>query len=140
MWTVENQQPDIALNSAIAISWKPKLQQCTTASTTEAKYVAPSDEAKEALWLDWLAHSFRQVDSNSALVVYSDSQGVVALPKNPVHHNGSKRIDVRYHFVRDYIISGKIGLEMISTADNVADGMTKCLSQIVSDPFDTRWA
>ena len=75
-----------------------------------------------------LAHTFRQVDSNSAPVVYNDSQGVVALSKNPVHHNASKHIDVRYHFVRDCVISGKIGVEKISTTDNVVDGMTKCLS------------
>ena len=96
--------------------------------TTEAKYATASDAAKEALWLDWLAHTFRQVDSNSAPVVYNDSQGVVALSKNPVHHNASKHIDVQYHLVRDCVISGKIGLEKISTVDNVADGMTKCLS------------
>ena len=63
----------------------------------------------------------------SAPVVYNDSQSVVALLKNPVHHNASKHIEVRYHFVRDCVISGKIGLEKISTTDNVADGMTKCL-------------
>ena len=34
-----------------AISWKRKLQECTTTSTTEAKYVAAFDVAKEALWL-----------------------------------------------------------------------------------------
>ena len=39
------------------------------------------DAAKEALWLGRLAHTFRQVDSDSAPVVYSDSQGVVALSK-----------------------------------------------------------
>ena len=71
---------------------------------------------------------FRQIDSDSAPVVYSDSQGVVALSKNLVHHNASKHIDVRYHFVRDCVILGKIGLEKIPTTDNVADGMTKCLS------------
>ena len=74
------------------------------------------------------ATTFRQVDSDLATVVYSDSQSVVALSKNPVHHNASEHIDVRYHFVRDYVISGKISLEKISTTDNVADGMTKCLS------------
>ena len=71
------------------------------------------------------AHVFRQVDSDSTPIVYSDSQGVVALSKNPVRHNASKHIDVRYHFVRDYAISGKISLEKKPTADNVADGMTK---------------
>ena len=92
-----------------AISWKSKLQECTATSTTEAEYVAASD-------------------SDLALVVYNDSQGVVALSKNLVHHNASKHIDVRYHLVQDYVISGKIGLEKISTTDNVANGMTRCLS------------
>ena len=32
-----------------AISWKSKLQECTTTSTTEAEYVAASDAAKEAV-------------------------------------------------------------------------------------------
>ena len=95
---------------------------------TEAEYVTASDAAKEALWLSRLEHTFRQIDSGSALVVYNDSQGVVPLSKNPVHHNASKHIDVRYHFVRDCVISRKIGLEKISTTDNVVDGMTKCLS------------
>ena len=111
-----------------AISWKWKLQECTATSTTEAEYVAASDAIKEALWFDRLVHTFRQVDSDSALVVYNDSQGVVALSKNPVHHNASKHIDVQYHFDRDCVIKGKIGLEKISTTDNVVDGMTKCLS------------
>ena len=63
-----------------------------------------------------------------ATVVYSDNEGVVPLSKNPVHYNASKHIDVRYHFVQDCVISGKINLEKISTTDNVAEGMTKCLS------------
>ena len=97
-------------------------------STTKAEYVIAFDAAKEALWLGRLAHTFRQVNPDSAPVVYNDSQSAVALSKNPVHHNASKHIEVRYHFVRDCSISGKIGLEKISKTDNVADGMTKCLS------------
>ena len=111
-----------------AISWKSKLQDCTATSTTKAEYIAAFDAAKEALWLGRLAHTFRQVDYDSAPVVYINSQGVVALSKNLVHHNACKHINVRYPFVRDWVISGKISLEKISTTDNVADGMTKCLS------------
>ena len=62
-----------------AILWKSKFQECTATSTSEAEYVAASYAAKEALWLGRLAHTFRQVDSDSAPVVYNDSQGVVAL-------------------------------------------------------------
>ena len=58
----------------------------------------------------------------------SDSQGALVLGKNPVHHNASKHIEVRYHFVRDCVTKRKLGLEKVSTADNVADAMTKSLS------------
>ena len=77
--------------------------------------------------LNGLAHTFRQVNSDLALVVYSDSRGVVTLSRNPVQHNTMKHIEVRYHFVWDSVISGKIGLEKIPTVDNVAVGMNKCL-------------
>jgi hypothetical protein len=60
--------------------------------------------------------------------MFSDSQGAVALAKNPVHHNASKHIEVRYHFVQDCATQGMLSLEMISTTDNVADVMTKSLS------------
>ena len=123
-----------------AISWKSKLQECITTSTTEAEYVAASDAAKEALWLSRLAHTFRQVDPDSAPIVYNDSQSVVALSKDPVHHNASKHIDVRYHFVRDCIIIGKISLDKLATTDNVVDGMAKCLSADQFQFFGTRWA
>ena len=49
-----------------AISWKSKLQECTTTSMTKVEYVVASDAAKETLWLGWLAHTFQQVDSDSA--------------------------------------------------------------------------
>jgi ATP-binding cassette subfamily B (MDR/TAP) protein 1 len=84
-----------------AISWRSKLQECTATSTTEAEYVGASDAAKEALWLGQLARTFRQCNSKWILTVFSDSQGAVVLAKNPVHHNASKHIEVRYHFVRD---------------------------------------
>ena len=91
------------------------------------EYVAASDAAKEALWLGRLAIMFRQSDPTWTPVVLSDSQGAVALARNPVHHNASKHIEVRYHFVRECVTRGKLSLEKVSTAENVADAMTKSL-------------
>ena len=59
-----------------AILWNLKLQECTATSTTEAEYVATSDAAKEALWLGWLACTFRQAKISSASIVFTLTVGV----------------------------------------------------------------
>ena len=64
-----------------ASSWKSKLQECTNTSTTYTEYIAASDAAKESLWLDRPVCTFRQADSIFVPVVYSDSQGAIALSK-----------------------------------------------------------
>ena len=71
---------------------------------TEAEYVAASDVAKEVIWLNQLADTFRQADPRWTLVILSDIQGVVALAKNPVHHDASKHIEIMYHFIWDCVI------------------------------------
>jgi hypothetical protein len=110
------------------ISWRSKLQDCTVTNTTEAEYVVASDAAKEALWLERLACTFRQCKLKWVPTVFSDNQGAVTLAKNPVHQNASKHIEVRYHFVRDCTTKVLLSLEKVFTTDNVADVMTKSLS------------
>ena len=41
-----------------AISWRSKLQECTTLSTTEAEYIAASEAAKETILLYQLLANF----------------------------------------------------------------------------------
>jgi hypothetical protein len=48
-------------------------------------------------------------------------------PKNPQHHNRTKHIDVRYHFIRESTKLGLIQLVYISTIEMVADILTKAL-------------
>jgi hypothetical protein len=112
----------------VAISWRSKLQDCTATSMTEAEYVASSDAVKEALWLERLARTFRQCNSKWTPTVFSDSQGAIALAKNPVHQNASKHIELRYHFVQDCATKELVSPEKISTTDNITDAMTKSFS------------
>lgn len=44
-------------------------------------------------------------------------------------HERSKHIDVKIHFVRDILAKGQIKLENIGTENNLADTLTKTLSQ-----------
>jgi len=63
-------------------------------------------------------------------MIYGDNQGAIALSKNPVNHQRSKHIDVRYHFIRTEVNSGKVVVEYCPTADMVADVMTKSVTKV----------
>lgn len=47
---------------------------------------------------------------------------------NPVHHQCTKRIDLRYHFVRQHLAEKKITLQYVQSESNVADLLTKSVS------------
>lgn len=57
---------------------------------------------------------------------------LISLAKNPVFHGRSKRIGVKYHYIRDLVNDGEIELEFCRTKEQVADIFTKGLS---SDKF-----
>ena len=70
-------------------------------------------------------------------MVNVDNQGAINLAKNPMYHKRSKHIQVKYHFIRDEIRSGKIELQYIPTEDNVADIFTKPVTKLKLDRFKT---
>ena len=61
------------------------------------------------------------------VIIYSDSQSAIHLCKNPVFHERSKHIQVKYHFIRDMISQEVFKLEKIPTEFNPSDMGTKIL-------------
>ncbi|CAL9235463.1 unnamed protein product [Arabidopsis halleri] len=105
------------------ISWKSGLQKVVALSTTEAEYMALTEAIKEGVWLKGLAEElgFKQ----DYVEVMSDSQSAISLSKNSVHHERTKYIDVRLHFIRDKIAEGEVKVVKVSTLWNPADIFTK---------------
>jgi hypothetical protein len=60
-------------------------------------------------------------------IIFADNQGAIKLSKNPQHHNRTKHIDVKYHFIRESWQKGLIQLVYIPTGEMVADILTKSL-------------
>lgn len=108
------------------ISWKSQLQPLVALSTTEAEYVAVTDAFKEATWLQGILREANLLEGIAT--VYSDSQSAIHLSKNPVYHERTKHVDVRYHYVRDLISKGKLSLMKIHTDENPADMGTKVVT------------
>ena len=59
-----------------------------------------------------------------------DNQGAIALAKNPVYHQRSKHIDIRYHFIRSEVQEGVVNLSYVQSERNIADLFTKPVSKV----------
>ena len=115
------------LGSAVVswISWK---QQSVALSSAEAEYMAASLDSCEAIWLHKMLFGlFGQ--ALRPLVIHCDNQSCIKLMENLVFHDRSKHIEIKYHFIRDYVQKGTVKLEYISTNEQVADIFTKALPQ-----------
>ena len=65
--------------------------------------------------------------------VFIDNQSARQLAMNPVHHQRSKHIDIKYHWIRDKVAAQEIELVHVPTTEQRADFLTKTL------PADVFW-
>src|SRR2546430_13080399 len=109
-----------------AISWASRRQKTIALSSTEAEYMSTTEATKEACWLRQLLADIGRPQEQPTLIK-CDSQGAIALVRNPVNHSRTKHIDIKHHFVRDKHADGTISFEYCPTSDMVADVLTKGL-------------
>ena len=71
-------------------------------STTEAKYIVASMASCEVVWLrNPYRELFEQVPGTT--VIYCDNKSGIHLAENPVFHDKSKHIKIKYHYIRDMV-------------------------------------
>ena len=63
-------------------------------------------------------------------LIFVDNKSAISLCKNPVLHDRSKHIDLRYHFIRDCVEKGSVIVEFIRTGEQKADILTKSLGRV----------
>jgi hypothetical protein len=61
--------------------------------------------------------------------VFIDNKSTISLCKNPIRHERTKHIDLRYHYIRDCMEKGTITVEYISTNEQKADILMKPLGR-----------
>ena len=110
------------------IVWRSKQQKGKPAeSSCEAEYIALSACINEVVWIiAFLAELGFNVPL--PVPVHGDNRSAQDLAHNPVHHERTKHIDIRYHRIREFILDGTISLYHVRSEDNPSDIFTKSVS------------
>jgi hypothetical protein len=111
-----------------AVAWQSKKQEVVALSSTEAEYYAIVEAVKEILWLIGLLKELKILFEGPFLFI--DNDGARSIAQKPVHHQRTKHIEVKYHFIRNVFGDGIIIAFRCDTADNCADIFTKILGAI----------
>jgi hypothetical protein len=97
-------------------------------STAEAEYIAVCMAAREAVWLQkLLAGLFGQMLDPT--VIHCDNQSCVKLSENPVSHDKSKHVEIKFHYIRDMVQRKAVLVQYLPTDEQITDVLTKPLAK-----------
>ena len=70
-----------------------------------------------------------------ATCIHCDNHSCVKLSKNPVFHDKSKYINIKYHYIKDMVQRGAVKLQHVVMADQIADVFMKPLARVKFEYF-----
>jgi len=114
-------------------SWYSKLQKCVATSTAESEYYSISDCAKHCLWYLNLLNELN-IGINYVTINVGNKAAIYNCQNQSINPR-SKHIDIKYHHMRDLINEKRIKLKYIRSENNLADGFTKYLNNILMNKF-----
>lgn len=121
----------IFMFSKTPISWYLKNELAVTLSSYEVEYITASLCACQAVWLMNLLEKLGS--SEGEVVTLSvDNVSAINLSKNPIAHEMSKHIEMRFHYLRELVSEGRLRLWYCMSEDQVVDLLTK---GVINDVF-----
>lgn len=112
-----------------SVTWCSQKQEIVALSSCEAEFMAATETAKQALWLQELLKEIT-VGVAWKAVIRVDNKSAIALSKNPVFHGRSKHIHTRFHFIRECVEDGLVDVEYVAGRIHKVDILTKALARI----------
>jgi len=70
---------------------------------------------------------YYQINANS-IPIFCDNTADICLSKNQFLHSRAKHIEIKHHFIRDYVQKGTLDIQFIDTEHQWADIFTKPLT------------
>ena len=119
------------------VAWKSRSQRSVTLSSTEAEYVAMSELVQEIMFLKQILE-FLKVRVNYPIIVNCDNVGVIFLAENATGQR-TKHVDIRYHYVREFVDEGVVKIVFVRSEENEADLFTKNLNEELTNKHTSKY-
>ena len=116
----------------VPVLWCSRAMRSVTLSSTEAEYVAMSEVVKDLIFIRNILESIG-LKIQYPMIVEVDNTGAIYLGMNRATGQRTKHIDIRYHFVREFIDEGIVKIVFVSTKENDADVFTKNVTSEIYD-------
>jgi hypothetical protein len=120
----------IVLMAGGPVNWMSKLQPIVALSSMEAEYIAAFFAVQDIVWILQLLRDIG-LQRSRPIPVHIDNMSARQLAMNPVHHQRSKHIDIKYHWLRDQVAASRVVLIHTDTTDQRADFLTKSVSGVI---------
>ena len=108
------------------IIWSCSKQSVVATSSFESEYLSLAEGIKACLYIRNLLSEIVEIEA--PIQLYVDNQAAKAFAEGDGCNNRTKHVDIRLHYVRDYISKNLFHINYVKSADNVADLLTKVLS------------
>ena len=118
------------------ISWGCKKQRVVALSSMEAEFMAIVNCLREVHWLAGIFRYFSPLMSSKYLpIIFSDSMSAIHFCKNELETTRTKHINIKYNFVKDWLMREYFVLRSVSGKVNLADIFTKPQSSANQERF-----
>jgi hypothetical protein len=104
------------------ISWRSKTQETVSLSTAQSEYQALCAACQEAIHLRLLSSELDPtLNARLPVTIFEDNKAAIAMSENPVNHEKTRHIFVKYHFIRECIKNGNVRVNYLKTSHMIAD-------------------
>jgi len=124
----------VIMYAGCPLTWASRMQTETALSTTEAEYMALSENTRTLLPLMDLLEEGKAfgvpIYSTTPIVrckIFEDNAGALELANVPKMRPRTRHINQKYHHFRSHVKSGRLKVLAIDTKDQLADQFTKGL-------------
>jgi hypothetical protein len=108
------------------ISWRSKTQSTVALSSAQAEYQALCAACQEAIHLRLLSSELdASLIASHPITIFEDNTAAIAMSQNPVKHEKTKHIFVKYHFIRECVANKNVRIAYVNTKRMIADLLTK---------------